>query len=420
MADKTYKNMYKYLDSVCEKIENDKLREMFRKCYLNTLETTVKYDKDGNVFIITGDIEAMWLRDSSVQVSHYVRLAGEDNDAKELIVSLLKRQFSLICLDPYANAFNEEANGRGHQDETMKLDIVWERKYEIDSLIYPLWLLNRYYEHTNDKEIFDELFFKSYKTILDTLITEQDSKNSEYYFKRNGDNSHDTLDNDGKGSDYAYTGMVRSAFRPSDDKCRYPFLVPSNMFIVATLKELSANLKKSNVNDVYCEVANKLCDEIEDGIKKYAIVDTEQFGKIYAYEVDGLGNALLMDDANVPSLMSLPYLGYCDKTDEMYLNTRKFVLSKANPYYFEGTAACGVGSSHTPKDYIWHIALVMEALTSADENDTVRILDMLMSTDADTGFMHEGFDCNNPHKFTRNWFAWANTLFAIFVIDKVM
>lgn len=420
MAEKTYKNMYSYLDSVCEKIENDKLREMFRKCYLNTLETTVKYDKDGNVFIITGDIEAMWLRDSSVQVSHYVRLAGKDNDAKELIESLLKRQFSLICLDPYANAFNEEANGKGHQDETMKLDIVWERKYEIDSLIYPLWLLNRYYEHTNDKGIFDELFFKTYKTILDTLIIEQDSKNSEYYFKRHGSNSFDTLDNDGKGSDYGYTGMVRSAFRPSDDKCRYPFLVPSNMFIVATLKELSANLKKADIDDIYGKTAAKLCNEIDEGIKKYAIVDTEQFGKIYAYEVDGLGNTLLMDDANVPSLMSLPYLGYCDKTDEMYLNTRKFVLSNANPYYFEGTAACGVGSPHTPKDYIWHIALVMEALTSANENDTQRILDMLVSTDADTGFMHEGFNCNDPYKFTRSWFAWANTLFAIFVIDKVI
>lgn len=418
---KSFEKMYNYIDTVCNKIEDSKLREMFRKCYFNTLETTVKYDADGNVFIITGDIEAMWLRDSSVQVSHYVRLAGEDEDAKALVKSLLNRQFSYILMDPYANAFNESANGRGHiHDETMKLDIVWERKYEIDSLIYPLWLLNRYYANCCDASVFDELFFDTYKTILDTLIAEQDYKNSAYYFRRKADGGIDTLDNNGKGPDYAYTGMVRSAFRPSDDRCIYPFLVPANMFIVATLKELSENLKKVGVEDKYLSVASKLCEEIEDGIEKYAVVETEEFGRIYAYEVDGLGNTLLMDDANVPSLLSLPYLGYCSKDDELYLNTRKFVLSKANPYYFEGSAACGVGSPHTPKDYIWHIALVMEALTSADEADTQRILNLLMSTDAGTGFMHEGFDCNNPDNFTRSWFAWANTLFAIFVIDKLM
>lgn len=417
---KTFEKMYAYLDSVCSKIEDSKLREMFRKCYLNTLETTVKYDSDGNVFIITGDIEAMWLRDSSVQVSHYVRLAGEDADAKALVKSLLKRQFSYILMDPYANAFNESANGRGHvNDETMKLDIVWERKYEIDSLVYPLWLLNRYYANSDDSTVFDELFFNTYKVILDTLITEQDYKNSAYYFRRKEDGGIDTLDNNGKGPDYAYTGMVRSAFRPSDDRCVYPFLVPANMFIVATLKELSENLKKAGIEDKYASISSKLCNEIEEGIEKYAVVDTRN-GKIYAYEVDGLGNTLLMDDANVPSLLSLPYLGYCSKDDELYLNTRKFVLSKANPYYFEGKSACGVGSPHTPKDYIWHISLVMEALTSADKSDTQRILNLLMSTDADTGFMHESFDCNNPDNFTRSWFAWANTLFAIFVIDKLM
>ena len=417
----TFEKMYAYIDSVCNKIEDAKLREMFRKCYLNTLETTVKYDADGNVFIITGDIEAMWLRDSSVQVSHYVRLAGEDADSAELVKSLLKRQFSYILMDPYANAFNESANGRGHvNDETMKLDIVWERKYEIDSLVYPLWLLNRYYANSGDSSVFDELFFRTYKVILDTLITEQDYKNSEYYFRRKEDGGIDTLDNNGKGPDYAYTGMVRSAFRPSDDRCVYPFLVPANMFIVATLKELSANLSKAGIEDIYSDIANKLCNEIEDGIQKYAIVETEENGRIYAYEVDGLGNTLLMDDANVPSLLSLPYLGYCSKDDELYLNTRKFVLSKANPYYFEGSAACGVGSPHTPDGYIWHIALVMEALTSADEEDTQRILNLLMTTDANTGFMHESFDCNNPDSFTRSWFAWANTLFAIFVIDKLM
>lgn len=414
-----YEKLYEMLDSSVASLPDDRTREMFRKCYLNTLETTVRYDDEGNVFIITGDIEAMWLRDSSVQVSHYVRAAKDDNDAKKLVKSLLERQFKLICLDPYANAFNESANGRGHQDDTMKLDIVWERKYEIDSLVYPLWLLNRYYENTGDKEIFTELFNKTYKVILDTLITEQDPKNSTYYFRRSWDDGRDTLDNNGYGSDYAYTGMVRSAFRPSDDRCVYPFLVPANMFIVATIKNLHKNLEDAGIENIYKEIAEKLCADIEKGIEQYAIVETD-FGKVYAYEVDGLGNCLMMDDANVPSLLSLPYLGYCSKTDEMYLNTRQFVLSKLNPYYYEGAQAKGIGSPHTPENYIWHIGLLIEGLTSDDRGEIERIFNTLMSTDADTGFMHEGFNCDNHYEFTRSWFAWANTLFAIFIMDKMM
>ena len=414
-----YEKLYEKLDNSLVTLGSDRLREMFRKCYLNTLETTVKYDDDGNVFIITGDIEAMWLRDSSVQVSHYVRAAKEDPDSKKLVKSLIERQFGLICLDPYANAFNESANGRGHQDDTVKLDIVWERKYEIDSLVYPLWLVNRYYENTGDKEIFGDLFTKTYKVILDTFNIEQDPKNSEYYFRRTGEDSQDTLDNNGYGSDYAYTGMVRSAFRPSDDRCIYPFLVPANMFIIATIKNLHKNLESAGIENIHKEQAEKLCADIEKGIADFAIVETEN-GKVYAYEVDGLGNKLMMDDANVPSLLSLPYLGYCEKDDELYLNTRKFVLSKANPYYFEGAAAKGIGSPHTPENYIWHIGLLIEGLTTDDKSEIQRIFDTLMSTDAGTGFMHEGFDCDAPEKFTRSWFAWANTLFAIFVMDKIM
>lgn len=415
-----YKKLYEYIDSVCEKLESEPLKESFRKCYLNTLETTVKFDENGEVFIITGDIEAMWLRDSSVQVSHYVRLAGEDEDCRKLVKSLLERQFKYIRLDPYANAFNECANSRGHiTDETEQNPAVWERKYEIDSLIYPLWLLNKYYFYSKDSSVFDSEFFETYKVILDTLICEQDyAKNSSYYFRRKG--SDDTLANNGYGSDYKFTGMVRSAFRPSDDRCEYSFLVPSNMFIVAVMNELEKNLKEAKIFNEYSEITKKLCEEVEDGIKNYGTVETEDFGRIYAFEVDGLGNALLMDDANVPSLLSMPYMGYCGKDDEIYLNTRRFILSKSNPYYFEGKCAKGVGSPHTKPGNIWHIALVIEALTTDNSEDISRIFDTLVSTTAGTGFMHESFNCDDDYDFTRSWFAWANTLFAIFIIDCII
>lgn len=413
-----FEKLYQYVDSVCEKLTDEALKESFRKCYLNTLETTVKYDKNGEVFIITGDIEAMWLRDSSVQVSHYVRLAGEDADCKKLVCDLLRRQFRYIQADPYANAFNECANGKGHRDDdTLQNDLVFERKYEIDSLIYPLWLLNRYFEHTGDTAVFDALFFDTYKVITDTLICEQDCKNSPYYFRRERD-MKDTLENNGKGGDYRFTGMVRSAFRPSDDRCQYNFLVPANMFIVATLHRLESNLKQCGIQSPCADKAKKLCADIEKGIAEFATVKTENFGTIYAFETDGLGNHNLMDDANVPSLLSLPYLGYCAEDDPLYLNTRRFVLSGANPYYFEGTAAKGIGSPHTPNGYIWHIGLIMEALTTSDKATAQRIFKTLRATTADTGFMHEGFHKDNPFDFSRSWFAWANTLFAIFIIDR--
>ncbi len=418
--DNKFPEMRKYIESVCDKLDNEDLKNDFRKCYLNTLETTVKYDDDGNVFIITGDIEAMWLRDSSVQVSHYVRLAGVDRDCRQLVRSLLKRQFQYINTDPYANAFNEKPDGTGHKDETPTKPIVFERKYEIDSLIYPLWLLNKYYYYSKDISVFDSLFFETLDTIVKTLITEQDYKDKSPYYFRRPDDEKDSLLNNGYGANYKYTGMVRSAFRPSDDRCEYPFLVPANMFIIAVFNDLNTILNKENINNPLKKDIITLCEQIKNGIEKYAVVDDKEFGKIYAYEVDGLGNKLMMDDANVPSLLSLPYLGYCNKDDEIYLNTRKYILSKNNPYFFEGTCAKGIGSPHTPENYIWHISLIIEALTTDNKDDQKRIFEILRSTTAGTGFMHEGFDCNNPYEFTRSWFAWANTLFAIFIIDCII
>lgn len=392
---------------------------MFRKCYLNTLETTVEWD-EGEAFIKTGDIPAMWLRDSSVQVSHYVRLAGEDPDVRELIRSMLRRQFNCILIDPYANAFNKTANGMGHKDITLNNDHVWERKYELDSLIYPLWLVNKYYYYTKDASVFDELFFKTYGLMLDTMVTEQHhDERSPYSFARVGEFAHDTLDNGGRGSATGYTGMVWSAFRPSDDKCVYHYLVPSNMFASATLKQLLENFRLAGVSDPYEDIARRLIDDIDRGIEGFAIIHGDD-GDKYAFEVDGLGNVNFMDDANVPSLMSLPYLGYCNADDSIYLATRKSVLSAENPYYYEGRYAKGIGSPHTPTDYVWHIALIIQALTSLDEEEKREIRETLKSTTADTLFMHEGFNVNNHYEFTREWFAWANTLYAIFIMDCVI
>lgn len=414
-----YQYLYNFVDSVVQSLQDPVEKEMFRKCYLNTLETTVEEDC-GDVFIKTGDIPAMWLRDSSVQVSHYVRLAGVDNDVKNLIRSVLTRQFKCILIDPYANAFNKTANGMGHKDVTLNNDHVWERKFELDSLVYPLWLLNKYYQYTSDATVFDDLFFDTFGLMLKTMQTEQHhDQQSPYYFKRFGEFAYDTLENDGRGATTGYTGMIWSAFRPSDDRCKYHYLVPANLFASATLKTLVQNLDTAGVANPYKQATLQLVEQVDEGIAKYGIIHTEQ-GDVFAYEVNGLGDVSFMDDANVPSLMSLPYLDCCAKDDLLYLNTRRMVLSNKNPFFFSGRYASGVGSPHTPHNYVWHIALIIQALTSLDGAEVQNIRQTLKNTTADTLFMHEGFNVDNHFEFTREWFAWANTLYAIFIMDCVL
>ena len=211
--------------------------------------------------------------------------------------------------------------------------------------------------------------------------------------------------------------MTWSGFRPSDDRCIYHYLVPSNMFAVVILdylKEIYSDILKE---ETVVPRIEKLRAEIQTGIEKYALVKNKAGETIYAYEVDGLGNYSIMDDSNVPNLIAAPYLGYCSKEEETYLATRKTLLSKENPFYYEGEFAKGIGSSHTPENYVWPIAMAMEGLTTNDKATKERILNTLVATDAGTNLMHEGFDVNNPNNYTREWFSWANMMFCELVMD---
>ena len=410
-------------DKIAAGIHNTKLRNMFNNCFYSTIETTTKYHADGSTYVFTGDIPAMWLRDSSAQVMHYLRVC-DCPGIKEAIAGLVKKQMFYISLDPYANAFNEEDNGAGHGGDKTNFNEnkgwIWERKYEIDSLCYPVWISYKYWKKTGDAGIFDDQYKKSTKTIMDLFKTEQDhEKNSPYRFERFGCPETDTLPREGKGAEVVPTGMTWSGFRPSDDACVYGYLVPANMFAVVILGYLEENYKTVHADDALSSEAAALKAQIQDGIEKYAIFEDPDFGKVYAYEVDGKGNAIFMDDANVPSLLSLPYLGYCEIDDPIYQNTRKLILSKKNKYYYEGSFAKGIGSPHTPEGYIWHIALVMQALTSHDDAERAAMLNQIMACDGGTEVMHEGFDCNDPTVYTREWFAWANSLLAYFILDSI-
>jgi uncharacterized protein len=394
-----------------------KLAAMFANCFSNTLDTTTKRSPDGTTYVFTGDIPAMWLRDSSAQLSPYVELAADDVDLQRVIAGAIKRQIRYIHIDPYANAFNEEANGAAWaKDETETNPWVWERKYEIDSLCYPLWLSRRYWLATGDTSVFDEDFKRAVRKIIDLWRVEQHhQERSPYLFQRFDCPASDTLTQDGRGAPVGHTGMTWSGFRPSDDACRYGYLVPSNMFACVVLDHIQQVASQVWADGTLAASAQDLKTEIDTGLQQYARV--QHAGEtIYAYEVDGLGNHHLMDDANVPSLLSIPYLGYCAVDDPVYLATRRFVLSEANPYFYQGKLARGVGSPHTPSGYVWHIALAMQGLTASSLDEMNDVIDMLEGTDGDTGFMHEGFHPDDPTTFTREWFAWANSIFSEFVI----
>ncbi len=413
---KTPDILIKYADYLEKKTQDifPELAPLAKQCYLNTIETTVKMCENSDYFVITGDIPALWLRDSAAQLRPYIALTNESEELCEIIKGVIRRHVFYINLDPYSNAFNETAHPESHEDETdFYSPYIWERKYEVDSLCASIYLAYDYYTATEDKSIFTEEFRTMLLNILKTFKLEQNhTENSTYYFNRTNCPETDTMANNGKGRPTAYTGMTWSGFRPSDDACYYNYLVPSNMMCYVAMKKAAQMLEEGFGDKENAEACLSLADEVKAGIEKYAIVETEEFGRIYAYETDGLGHYVLMDDANSPSLLSMPYIGYCEKDDEIYLNTRRFILSEKNPYYFSGKAAHGIGSPHTGEDKIWHISLIMQIITSLDENEKLECLKMLSSTHAETNFMHESFNKDDPADFTRSWFAWANALFA--------
>lgn len=411
-------------DEITAKLEEKypNIAPLFKGCFLSTIETTVTKSDDGNYFVITGDIPAMWLRDSAAQLTHYVRYANEDEELKEIIRSVIARHAQQVCLDPYANAFNIIPNPLSHKDETdFYHELIWERKYEVDSLCAPLYLAHQYYRETLDDSIFTEEFHQMMTKIVEVFKNEQNHfERSPYFFKRENCPQIDTLPGeDGRGNEVAYTGMTWSGFRPSDDRCLYGYLVPSNMMAVCALKK-AAEMANVGYDDNKLESeCRSLAFDIDEGIRAHGIYEHPKFGNIYAYEVNGMGDILLMDDANSPSLLSAPYIGYCDKDDDIYQNTRRFILSNENPWYFDGGVAKGVGSPHTGTDKIWHIALCMQALTSNNSAEIEKCLEMIANTHAGTFHMHESFHKNDDTDFTRPWFAWANSLFAELAIRLV-
>lgn len=405
-------------------LTNRQLAWMFENCFPNTIDTTVHFRMlDGNpdTFVYTGDIHAMWLRDSGAQVWPYLQLANKDEQLRLMLEGVVRRQLMCINLDPYANAFNDGPVGSyWESDNTDMKPELHERKWEIDSLCYVIRLAYEYWKVTGDDSVFDETWLKAVNNILTTFIQQQRKDGvGPYRFTRKTDRSTDTLNNNGLGAPVNPVGLIVSCFRPSDDATTLQFLVPSNLFAVTSLRKAAEILTVVNKDEELAAKCTALADEVENAIKKYAVVDHPEFGKIYAFEVDGFGNALLMDDANVPSLLALPYLGDVDVNDPVYRNTRRFVWSTSNPYFFKGKAAEGIGGPHVGYDMIWPMSIMMKAFTSTDDAEIKQCIETLMTTHNGTGFMHESFHKDNPSNFTREWFAWQNTLFGELILKLV-
>lgn len=379
---------------------------LFENCYPNTLDTTITA-REGDTWVITGDIPAMWLRDSTAQVWPYLPLAKEDAALTGLFRGLIRRQALCVLLDPYANAFLVDFQGKSEHtdDKTEMKPGVWERKWEVDSLAHVLRLSAGYWKATGDRTPFDKEWVAATALILETF-REQQRKNGPgpYTFQRKDTSPTETLWR-GTGFPTKPVGLIHSSFRPSDDATILPFLVPANAMAVVGLRDVAPLLPGP-----LSAQALALAAEVDAALRQYAVVNG-----VLAYEVDGLGNAYFMDDANVPSLLSLPYLGWCKANDPLYQATRARVLSPANPYFF----GKGIGSPHTGPGRVWPIALMVQGLTSTSPAEVAQCVAALKASHAGTGFMHEAYDVNDPSKFSRPWFSWANSLFGEFLLTTI-
>lgn len=424
------------------KFKDPNLGQLFANTLPNVLDTTLYHhvppsaNYTGDTFIITGDIPAQWSRDSTNQVLPYLRFLSNDIPLRNVVAGLIARHARSILIDPYANAFQIDSSaGQGpHADDSTSrpafagttidamTPAIFERKWELDSLANPLRLAYLYYNVTGDIAPFDATWLSAVTLAIDTmdiqrLDTEQEDNNGgpPYVFQRTTGEPSDTLEH-GRGSQAKYTGLIKCAFRGSDDALQLPFNIPENAFAVVALREISLLLTVLNQTTLANRAAT-LATEVDAAIQTYGTFIHPTIGqRVYAYELDGFGNYFFADDANIPSLLAMPYYGYVSVNDTLYQATRSAVLSSTNPYYFCGSACCGIGGPHNGPYWIWPMALISQAWTSTDDNEIASLLDILVQASACTGLVHESFDHNSFGSYTRPWFAWVNGLMADLVL----
>lgn len=434
------------------------LARIFENAFPNTLDTTVRWHVDGTQkqdtkmqqifkagssgawegaqsFIVTGDINAEWLRDSTNQLAQYQRLAKKDKRIFNLILGAINTQAEYVIESPYCNAFQPPPpskmgpndNGQGDnvhpQYEPGK---VFECKYELDSLAHFLSLGNQFYEHTGSTAFLTQRWYTALESLLQVL--DQQSKptfneqtgsfeRQTYRFQRNTNTGTETLNLAGNGNPLNWgTGLVRSAFRPSDDATVFGFFISANAMMAVELKRAAEMLTAAGKPHVGQTLKNR-GEIIEKGVWEHGVVHHKKWGHVFAFEVDGYGSAILMDDANLPSLLALPLLGFLRKEEGTYQNTRKMILSKeGNPYYLTGKAFKGIGGPHIGLSNAWPMSLLVQAMTSDDDAEITELLEAVKQA-SPLGLVHESVNVDRVRDYTRSWFAWANSVFAQTILD---
>ena len=400
------------------------MARIFENCFPNTLDTTVfqeEVEGKQETYVITGDIDAMWLRDSSAQVWPYLPFVREDKGLAVLIEGVIRRHSRLIQIDPYANAFTRRITDPplpwAVHDRTEMYPGVAERKWEIDSLCFPVRLAHGYWKRTASTEPFDRAWKKAARLIVDTFRQQQRLRGrGPYHFQRNTLRATATLGLDGYGNPVRPNGLICSAFRPSDDACIYPFFIPANLFAARTLERIAEISSRVYEDHGFANECLTFAHDVLAAVMKHGLTHRPSHGAILAYEVDGYGNTLAMDDANAPGLLSLSYLELLPGQSALYQRTRGFSLSPDNPYFFRGSAGEGIGGPHVGMNYIWPMSVIFRAFSSTSDEEIADCLRILCTTTADTWFMHESFEKDNPAKYTRPWFAWANGLFGELIL----
>lgn len=419
------------IKQVKAKVADPELAWLFENCFPNTLDTTVTLGEVGgepDTFVITGDIDCMWLRDSSAQVWPYLPLAAKAPELVRLFRGVIGRQARCILIDPYANAYMRDPTARtnlkwSQQDVTDMRPGVGERKWEIDSLCYPIRLAHGYWRATGDTVPFDAEWRAAMAVVVRTFREQQRKTDpGPYVFQRPTTLATETLMLEGKGAPTRKVGLIHSMFRPSDDACVYPFLIPSNLFAAASLRQLAELANQVMHDPAFAAECAAFADEVTAALRAHGLTHDAEGQSVWAFEVDGFGNALFMDDANAPGLMSLAYLDCVPHDDPVFRRTVQTAWSERNPYFFKGAAAEGIGGPHAGLDMIWPMSIMMRAFNALADGDDATVLSclrVLKATHAGKGFMHEAFHKDDPSKFTRDWFAWANTLFGELIADIV-
>ncbi|EEB06827.1 hypothetical protein SJAG_01883 [Schizosaccharomyces japonicus yFS275] len=416
------------------------LARLFENCFPNTLDTTIRWHSpekdDPQTLVITGDIPAEWLRDSAHQLAPYHALAPKDKQLAMLLLGAIQTQSEMIIQFPYCNAFQPPKKSYIHGEDNGQSDVVtpsydplvvFECKYELDSLASFLRLSYKYWKATSDNRIFTTKWLAAVEVIYTVLEQQSIStfneetglpRNPVYSFRRRTDAGTETLALSGRGFPVQGNGtLIRSAFRPSDDACTLQYLIPSNAMMAVELGHLQEMLSANGKHSL-AQAAQSWTKKIREGIEKYGIVEHPVFGRVYAYEVDAYGSAIFMDDANIPSLLSLPYLGFVERDDSVYLNTRKMVLSpQGNPFFLKGRLIQGIGGPHVGLRNVWPMSLMIQAITSDNDTEISELLNIIKRSTNGLGLMHETVDVSNFSLYTRPWFSWANSLFSELIMD---